>query len=259
MEILDLHTQFEELVSEMQTLRGATALIEDNAKSSDAVVAQGEELLGAATILLQQASGTVARAADELTSEAATLQSLQSEVRTALSALDEAARTQAERIEAMVKQGLDEQISARQAASEHLREATEALVRELEEAGQRSRERLDQVHAGVVQLTKAQRSVSAEVKSGFATAAQRRADQAEKAQEAQKAVVSEYHVQLAQSLAARIDRMEAVLVEQGRMNLDGIHARGGELSALTRKAVWASVGFVALQAGVLVLCFWYFL
>lgn len=259
MEILDLHTQFEELVTEMRTLRGATALIEDNAKGSSAVVAQGEELLGAAANLLQQANGTVARAADELTAGAAALQDVQSEVRSALSALDETTRERAERIEALVKQGLEEQASAQLSASEHLREATEALVRELKETGQRSRERLDQVHAGVVQLTKAQRGVSVEVKSGFATAAQRQAEQAERVQEAQKAIVSEYHVQLAQSVAARIDRLETALIEQGRVNLDGIHSRGNELATFARQAAWVSVGLVALQAGVIVLCFMWFL
>jgi hypothetical protein len=259
MEILDLHTQFEELVTEMQKLRGITTLIEDTATRSGAVVAQGEEFLGAAASLLQQASATVARAADELTSEAAALQGLQSEVRATLSALEAASRDQAERVEALVTKGLGEQAAAQQTAHDHLREASETLVREFGEAGVRSRERLDQVHHGVVQLTKAQRGVSAEIKSGFAAAAQRRVEHAEKVQEAQKAVVSEYHVQLAQSLAARIDRLEAALVEQSRMNLDGIHARGTEIQTFARKAVWTSVGFLAIQAGLLVLCFRWFL
>lgn len=254
MEILDLHTQFEDLVTEMQTLRGATTLIEDTAKSSEAVVAQGEEFLGAAANLLQQASATVAQAADELASETAVLQGVQSEVRTALSALEAASREQSERIETLMRQGLDEQAAAQKAAHDHLREASETLLREFDEAGGRSRERLDQVHHGVVQLTKAQRGVSAEIKSGFAAAAQRRVEHAEKVQEAQKAVVSEYHVQLAESLAARIDRLEAALVEQSRMNLDGIHARGSEMQDFARKAMWASVGFVVLQAGLLVVC-----
>lgn len=259
MEILDLHTQFEDLITEMQTLRGATTLIEDTAKSSEAVVAQGEEFLGAAANLLNQASATVAQAADELTAEATVLQGLQSEVRATLSALEAASREQAEHIEAMVAKGLDEQAAAQKTAHDELSEASEALLRGFDEAGVRSRERLDQVHHGLVQLTKAQRGVSAEIKSGFAAAAQRRAEHAEKAQEAQRAIVSEYHVQLAESLAARIDRLEAALVEQSRMNLDGIHARGTEMHDFSRKAVWGGIAFLALNAGLIALCFRWFL
>lgn len=259
MEILDLHTQFEELVTEMQKLSGATTLIDDNARHSEAVVAQGEEFLSASTRLLQQAHGTVAQAADELTAEAEALRNLQAEIRAAFSTFEASTREHAERIEARIGESLGEQAAAQRTATDQLREASARMVQEVEEAGARSRERLDDIHNGVVQLTKAQRSVSAEIKSGFGKAAQRQAEQAEQAQEALKTVVSDFHVQLAQSTASRLDRLEASLVEQGRIAIDGIQARGGEVQDVTRKAAWAALGLAVLQAGVVVLCFWYFL
>ena len=251
MEVFDLHAQFEELVTEMQTLHRATALIDDTAKSSGAVVAQSEELLDAATSLLQRAGSTFTQAAEELSAEAEALHSLQSDVRSALAGLQQAARDQVDHVETAMKHGLDAQGAQQQ-------EAASRTLEHIEQAGERYQERLDQVHRAVVQFTKAQRGVSAEVKSGFASAAQRRTEYMEATREKLITIVSEGHHQIHQSVSKRIDRMEAALVEQGRMNLDGIQAQRDDMHTFTRRVTWAAFGVLGLQVAV-VLSLWYFL
>ena len=233
----------------MQKLKGATTLIDQSARSSEAVVAQGGELLEAATLLLEQASGAMARAADELGSEAASLRGLKTDVDSALDRHAQQSREHAELTRSAVEKMLQQQ-------HRDQREVSGRVQQTLEETDGRFQARADEILQGVRHLAKAQHDLASEVKNGFEAAARSLADQAERLQGVVVRASEEARQRLEQDLVERVEMAEAKMLEQGRLNARRLSAQQNELEDVSQRAMWGLVALAVLQVAILVAVLW---